>query len=407
MGVKDKCESMIRKSCAQCFQTRRLFINKSVLLDINWFRCYSSSVDLKPVNRLLNSKLPNYVTSGDSKLHLMVWESAMRNVFITKKPGTQYTSAALIELVSYFHRCHPEINVILQKQVAEEIQQGFKTGAELSRDQNFVVYTGQDNEIVDKAELLVSLGGDGTILKAVSLFSNVQVPPVLAFSLGTLGFLVPFNFKYYREAFDSIMKSQAMCLRRSRLACHLVRNGQTKKLHRLHAMNDIFVHRGNSCHPVHVDIFVRGEFLTSTAGDGIIVATPTGSTAYSLSAGGSIVSPLVPAILLTPICPRSLSFRPVIFPITSHIRLSIASKICEDKSKQPLNLYVDGIPQKPLYPGDEIHINETRLPEDPPVYKHVYCVAKTEKDWTQDINELLGFNSLFRPHPERMSEKML
>ena len=181
-------------------------------------------------------------------------------------------------------------------------------------------------------------------------------------------------------------------------------------------MNDIFLHRGNSPHLTNLDIFIDGEFLTRTTADGVALATPTGSTAYSLSAGGSIVSPLVPAILMTPICPRSLSFRPLILPHSSHIRIKIGSKLNQKPINSVVKLSVDGIPQQDLDVGDEIHvINEvgtiyidgTQLPTTrktqtdfnnlkKPKRSGIYCVAKTENDWIRGINELLGFNSSFR-----------
>ena len=178
--------------------------------------------------------------------------------------------------------------------------------------------------------------------------------------------------------------------------------------------------RGNSPHLANLDIFIDGEYLTRTIADGVTLSTPTGSTAYSLSAGGSIVSPLVPAILLTPICPRSLSFRPLILPHSSHIKIKVSSKMNQKNLSNVVNLSIDGVPQHDLQIGDEIHvINEvgtiyvdgTQLPtlaknsngeENQTLKKResknsgIYCVAKSENDWTRGINELLGFNSGFR-----------
>lgn len=184
----------------------------------------------------------------------------------------------------------------------------------------------------------------------------------------------------------------------------------------LHAMNDIFLHRGDSPHLANLDVFIDGEFMTRTTGDGLAFGTPTGSTAYSLSAGGSIVSPLVPCILLTPICPRSLSFRPLILPHTSHIKVRIGSKNSQGPANNVVKLSVDGIPQPDLRVGDEIHvvnevgtiylngsqITSTSNKEDVIHRKRsiknsgIYCIARTENDWTSGINELLGFNSSFR-----------
>ena len=181
-------------------------------------------------------------------------------------------------------------------------------------------------------------------------------------------------------------------------------------------MNDIFLHRGNSPHLTNLDIYIDGEYLTRTTADGVTLATPTGSTAYSLSAGGSIVSPLVPSILLTPICPRSLSFRPLILPHSSHIKIKIGCKTLQGPDNKLVRLSIDGVPLEDLCVGDEIHVvnevgtiyvNGSQLPStsDSNSIKRrsqdiknagVYCIAKTENDWTRGINELLGFNSSFR-----------
>ncbi|AET37978.1 NADH kinase Ecym_2231 [Eremothecium cymbalariae DBVPG len=378
------------------------------------FQEMASGIHVKSVEALENSTLPDFISSPNSKLQSMVWQKPVRNVLVTRKPWTKTTKDAMVELISYMHDSYPEINVIVQHDVAKELQEEFPVKLPSSQ-LPCVLYTGDTQDIVDRTELVVSLGGDGTILSAVSMFSNTRVPPVLAFSLGTLGFLLPFEFKNYREVFENVISSRSKCLHRTRLECHLVRNGKVTRSQTLHAMNDIFIHRGNSPHLAHMDITIDNEFLTSTTGDGVALSTPTGSTAYSLSAGGSIVSPLVPSILLTPICPRSLSFRPVILPRTSYIKVVISSRVAHDFDEQVLKLSIDGIPQEDLRLGDEIHVRSEAgtiyvegsiVPNrkdtsglsnmKDPKSTGIYCVARTENDWIRGINELLGFNSGFR-----------
>ncbi|CDO94926.1 unnamed protein product [Kluyveromyces dobzhanskii CBS 2104] len=373
----------------------------------------SQFVALKDVNDLRATSLPDFISSPNSKLQSLIWHRPMQNVFLMKKPWTETTRQAMVEFITHLHDSYPQVNVIVQRDVAEEISQDFRSMPKSNPNQPHILYTGSEPEIIKKTDLLVTLGGDGTILRAVSLFSHTQVPPVLAFSLGTLGFLLPFDFKDHKQIFEQVMTSRAKCLHRTRLECHLVRNGETKQASTLHAMNDIFLHRGNSPHLTNLDIFIDGEFLTRTTADGVTLATPTGSTAYSLSAGGSIVSPLVPSIMLTPICPRSLSFRPLILPHTSHIKIVIGSKHTGGPDGRVVKLSIDGIPQDDVYVNDEIHVvnevgtiyvNGSKLPIPQEALKKkstvknsgIYCVAKTENDWTKGINELLGFNSSFR-----------
>lgn len=348
------------------------------------------------------------------------------------------------------------------------------------------IYTGPVNEIITRTDLLVSLGGDGTILRGVSLFSNTTVPPVLSFSLGTLGFLLPFDFANHAKAFRQVFESRSSMLKRERIECHIVKSNpdsnelnrqrellqdsinsqnintsldteqQVERLKRLsaamnapfdrvnvtseieslknlkiHAMNDIVLHRGSLPGLLNLDVYINGNFLTRTTADGLIFATPTGSTAYSLSAGGSIVHPVVKCILLTPICPRSLSFRPVILPLNSHILIKVIGKenTKVDYSKLNAKLSIDGIPQLKLIPGDEIHIiseafsridtdedgnehthrcqNNPKLIDDgkpianQPVTRHVgksgvWCVVQSKGDWVNGINGMLGFNLGFK-----------
>ncbi|CAI4052937.1 NADH kinase SKDI_16G0900 [Saccharomyces kudriavzevii IFO 1802] len=395
---------------------------------LRWYRLYSTIdsqslklrsgskfVKIKSVSSLRGSSSADFVSPPNSKLQSLIWQNPLQNVYITKKPRTPSTREAMVEFITHLHESYPEVNVIVQPDVAEEISQDFKTPLEDDPNRPHILYTGPEKDIVNRTDLLVTLGGDGTILHGVSMFGNTQVPPVLAFALGTLGFLLPFDFKEHKKVFQEVISSRAKCLHRTRLECHL-KNKDSNSSIVTHAMNDIFLHRGNSPHLTNLDIFIDGEFLTRTTADGVALATPTGSTAYSLSAGGSIVSPLVPAILMTPICPRSLSFRPLILPHSSHIRIKIGSKMNQKPINSVVKLSVDGIPQQDLDVGDEIYvINEvgtiyidgTQLPTTrktqsdidnlkKPKRSGIYCVAKTENDWIRGINELLGFNSSFR-----------
>jgi NADH kinase len=107
----------------------------------------------------------------------------------------------------------------------------------------------------------------------------------------------------------------------------------------LYVMNELLLHRGKEPHLAIVDVYVGGRFLTEAVADGIIISTPTGSTAYSLSSGGSIVHPLVPAVLLTPICARSLSFRPLVLPASTSITLRLSEK----NRGRELEVSIDGV----------------------------------------------------------------
>lgn len=367
-------------------------------------------VEIKSCSRLRARTNPDYIKSSNSKLANLVWTKPLQNILIMKKPWVQHVRQNMVDFITFIHDKHPEINVMVTQDVADEISQDFKSFVKKTSSSPHVLYTGEHADIINKTDLLVTLGGDGTILRAVSLFSNSSVPPILSFSLGTLGFLLPFDFSHHQEAFKNVYNSTAKVLNRTRLECHLIRNNSNKEQSdpkMIHAMNDIVLHRGDTPSLTTLDIYIDGEFLTRTTADGVCLSTPTGSTAYSLSAGGSIIHPLVPSILITPICPRSLSFRPLVVPLTSHIKIKIVSR--QNSVENNVRLSIDGAPQEFLQVDDEIHIvNEVGTiyikDKQSPIQKTqkkytqsgVYCVANTENDWTRGINELLGFNSSFK-----------
>ncbi|GJD06670.1 Probable NAD kinase 2, chloroplastic [Galdieria sulphuraria] len=169
---------------------------------------------------------------------------------------------------------------------------------------------------------ILANGGDGIILHASTLFKTAM-PPVVCFNLGSLGFLTPFEFDSFEEEISSILEGRECLLSlRMRLLCTLLKKGYPKKEFQI--LNEVVVDRGASPYLCNLDCFCDNKYITTVQADGIIMSTPTGSTAYSMSAGGSMVHPSVPAILFTPICPHSLSFRPIIFPDSVQLRVDIS-----------------------------------------------------------------------------------
>jgi len=224
--------------------------------------------------------------------------------------------------------------------------------------------------------------------------------------MGTLGFLLPFHIDDFAKALDSVYRGKATILNRMRLACSFYdTNGE--KIGNVgdatQVMNEIALHRGSSPHLNTIDIFVDGQHLTEAVSDGLIVSTPTGSTAYSLSAGGPIVHPSLSALVLTPICPRSLSFRPLVFPSSSSITLRIG-----DRSRAPGGVSMDGRSSHILNPGESVNIQASPYPV-PCINRssiadnadHTYGHGEgagpgKEDDWVRDINNLLQYNATFR-----------
>lgn len=164
-------------------------------------------------------------------------------------------------------------------------------------------------------------------------------------------------------------------------------------------MNELLIHRGKEPHLAVVDVFVGGRFLTEAVADGIIISTPTGSTAYSLSSGGSIVHPLVPSILLTPICPRSLSFRPLVLPSSTPITLRLSEK----NRGRELEVSLDGVHLgQGMAVGMEVRVwneemrhgkNEWQGGVPSVMRRSVGCEA--HEGWVGGLNGLLKFNHPF------------
>jgi NAD+ kinase len=179
-------------------------------------------------------------------------------------------------------------------------------------------------ELGEVIDLAVVLGGDGTMLRAARLVAD-HARPVLGINLGQLGFLVGFAPERAKEALADALAGKLALARRMRLAVSLRRHGAEIAVR--HALNDAVLHQGAMARLVEIDAFVDDEFVASYRADGLIVATPTGSTAYNMAAGGPIVLPDHAAMTLTPICAHALTNRPLVLSATNKIRLQLGTDI--------------------------------------------------------------------------------
>lgn len=203
------------------------------------------------------------------------------------------------------------------------------------------------DDLTDRIDFIVCLGGDGTLLYASLLFQQ-SVPPVMAFHLGSLGFLTPFRFDNFQEQLTSILEGHAALTLRSRLRCvmhrrsenpHGFEHGVDSNLepasplaNSILVLNEVVIDRGPSPYLSNIDLFLDGKYITSVQGDGLIVSTPTGSTAYAVAAGASMIHSSVPAIMVTPICPHSLSFRPIVVPAGVELKASTKNEKLFEKT---------------------------------------------------------------------------
>ncbi|MFP4162694.1 MAG: NAD(+)/NADH kinase [Chitinispirillaceae bacterium] len=203
-------------------------------------------------------------------------------------------------------------------------------------------------ELLAKSDALVSVGGDGTFL-SVAHMSRFSGKPVVGINLGGLGFLTDIGPEELEVSLNKICSGEYHTISRMVLEACIVRDSDL--ICRFNALNDIYINRINTPKLTSISAWCGSAFITDFFADGIIVATPNGSTAYSLSAGGPIVEPTVQAFLLTPICPHSLTERPIILPSDRSIKLIINEK------NPDLLLSADGLESLRLRSGDEIIIS--------------------------------------------------
>ena len=177
-------------------------------------------------------------------------------------------------------------------------------------------------DILNKSfDLLVSIGGDGTILRAITFVKDIDIP-IIGINTGRLGFLATIQVDEIENAIQNIIDGNYKISERSLLSVETIpKNKDIKDLN--FALNEIAVSRKNTTSMITVETYLDGEYLTSYWSDGLIVSTPTGSTGYSLSCGGPVITPGANSFVLTPIAPHNLSARPLVIPDSTEIQLKV------------------------------------------------------------------------------------
>jgi len=237
-----------------------------------------------------------------------------------------------------------------------------------------------------EVDLVVCLGGDGLLLHICASVFGEQVPPIVAFNLGSLGFMNPFEFPQLRPVLRRVVSTDVLhsATVRSRLSLSIARrNGSDDSVtaERHQVLNDIVLERGVDPGLSNLEVFCDDVLLTQVQADGVVVASPTGSTAYSLSASGSMCHPAVRAMLLTPICPHSLSFRPVVLPEACCLTIRAAAH-----ARRGAALRVDGRSVGKLARHDSLLVRSSADP--------VVCFARrsASADWYASVRKCLHWN---------------
>ncbi len=219
------------------------------------------------------------------------------------------------------------------------------TGATLAHDGKEAIKTNPDRIVV--------IGGDGTLIGVARSLGDRQVP-LIGVNVGKLGFLAEFSVDELKKHFDHAISDDTLVSRRTVLQVTVRRDGGMTQ--HSQAINDCVIQAGPPFRMIDLDIAINGERLTSVAGDGLIVCTPSGSTAHNLSAGGPIMQPDVDAIIMTPLCPHSLTHKPLVVERESVIEITAGTV------NPGTTAIIDGQVSYPLGPGDRVTVE--RFPTD-------------------------------------------
>ncbi|KAJ5623783.1 NAD+ kinase [Penicillium lagena] len=260
-------------------------------------------------------------------------------------------------------------------------------------------------------DFVITLGGDGTVLYTSWLFQRI-VPPVLSFALGSLGFLTNFDFADYQRTIETAFRDGVVVSLRLRFECTIMRSkarlkdphsreltsrdlveeligeeGEDTLTHTpdrvYEILNDVVLDRGPNPTMSQIELFGDDEHFTTLLADGICIATPTGSTAYNLAAGGSLSHPENPVILVTAICAHTLSFRPIILPDTIVLRMGVPYD-----ARTSSWASFDGREKVELHPGDYVTVSASRYP-----FANVLPPGRRGDDWVHSISKTLNWNS--------------
>ncbi|MGI6066698.1 MAG: NAD(+)/NADH kinase [Bacillota bacterium] len=210
----------------------------------------------------------------------------------------------------------------------------------------------RDGNTTEKVDMILVLGGDGTLLNTARAAAPYQIP-LLGINMGHLGFLTEVELNDMFSSLEKLVAGEFWMEERMMLQCSLVREGSS--IVEFLALNDVVLTKGPFSRMILYDIFVDHQFVDNYPADGLIISSPTGSTAYSLSAGGPIVSPDMELMIVTPICPHTLYSRPIVICPNKEVRVVLKSELAE------VMLTIDGQHGYRLQREDEIFVQESPL----------------------------------------------
>jgi NAD+ kinase len=208
-----------------------------------------------------------------------------------------------------------------------------------------------ETEVGRSAELVVVLGGDGTLIHAASLLNGRPVP-ILGVNMGSLGFMTEVPQSGLYGALDLVLEGKALVSERMKLRVHLHRGGRPERALDEEVLNDVVISKSALSRMAELDTRCSGDYVTTYKADGVIVATPTGSTAYALAANGPIMYPTMRGVIIAPICPHTLTQRPLVVPDDENIEIVLVNDT-------EVYLTLDGQTGMPLERGDRVQVKQS------------------------------------------------
>ena len=275
--------------------------------------------------------------------------------------------------------CKPKPSSVDPKIVDNLVKWLRERGCMLYMDQDTAELIGEKTtysyeEVPSFSELIIVLGGDGTLLNVARISHSHRVP-ILGVNLGSLGFLTEITLEDLYPTLQRTLNEECEIENRMLLNASLWRDGI--KIQDFNVLNDIVINKGALARILNLTVLVNDQPMTSYRADGLIIATPTGSTAYSLSAGGPIIHPSIHALVLSPICPFALTNRPIVVPDTSKIKVQLTKR----QEDEDVRITLDGQMGCAMKSGDILKAEKAQV--------SVKLVQTPEKNYYQTLRKKL------------------
>ncbi|DBB14947.1 hypothetical protein WJX82_001068 [Trebouxia sp. C0006] len=390
LGEASDLLSELNEPAAPKDQLGRLVPSGRVMKQVESFNTDVVRQSIDKANRTdTNDK---HISSAGSHLELH-WLNPPRKILVVAKPSPDVLRS-LVRVAEWLLDPQRAMHVYVEPSVYARLGLELHRSVADGKPGELVTWTPEPETgtipryVADGLDAVVTLGGDGTVLWTCSILGNGSVPPLVPFAMGSLGFMTPFAMEKMTKTLEQIIRGGFSLMLRHRLHCKIERaetetylTDNNAHLDEQVVLNEVVIDRGVSPFLCNLECFCDGNFVTHVQGDGLIVSTPTGSTAYNLAAGGSMVHPQVPGVLFTPINPHSLSSRPLVLPESIQIRVKVPAD-----SRSEMWCSFDGKDRQRLAPGDAVLIYMSQHPIP------TVCKLDASHDWFLSMHNGLHWN---------------